>query len=253
MRTILKHASREAAASSPETAFEFESLIAHSESFADFRRQLGTLARSQLTTARRAQGEPLKNVVETFSGQAQAVPNYVSSILKLVGSITVLHLRDRRDPVGREEAQRLLSLKTRRKGPEVLRNIQDTVQSLLGVRIDAFESERTGVASGGDSHAEMDVDEVLVEMNGAGIREALRLVLDNELGSPKLLLVEEPEVHLHPALELSTLRYLKSASSRSQIFVTTHSTNFLDTSEMRNVYLTRRDPWVSVTLLAVVC
>jgi predicted ATP-dependent endonuclease of OLD family len=95
----------------------------------------------------------------------------------------------------------------------------------------------------------MDVDEVLVEMNGAGIREALRLILDNELGAPNLLLVEEPEVHLHPALEISMLRYLKEASEKCQIFVTTHSTNFLDTGAMKNVYLVRKSPWVTASLI----
>ncbi len=133
----------------------------------------------------------------------------------------------------------------------MLRSIQETVQSLMGVAIDAFEApQATGVRLRHEEPAaEMDVDEVLVEMNGAGIREALRLVLDNELSSPDLLLVEEPEIHLHPALEMSMLRYLKTASGRSQIFVTTHATNFLDTSEMRNVYLVSREPWVQVRLL----
>lgn len=232
---------------SAESSYEIESIMRHAEDYGDFLRQVEALARLQQGSVR-ADEEPLTHSVDTFSGEAHSIPIYASSILKLVSTINVLHLRDRRDPVGKEEAQRLLSLKTRRKGPEVLRNIQEIVHSLLGVSIDAFESERTS-GGPGDGRAEMDVDEVLVEMNGAGIREALRLILDYELSQPQLLLVEEPEIHLHPALELSMLRYLKSASSRTQIFVTTHSTNFLDTSEMRNVYLTRREPWVTATLL----
>jgi putative ATP-dependent endonuclease of the OLD family len=233
---------------SPESSFDLDSLIRHSDGYGEFRSQLQAWATSEENSARREATEPLKHPVDTFSGEAQELPQYAPQILKRIGDMTLLHLRDRREPVGREEAQRLLSLKTRRKGPEVLRNIQETVHSLLGVSIDAFESERESSRLN-DVRAEMDVDEVLVEMNGAGIREALRLILDNELQTPQLLLVEEPEVHLHPALELSMLRYLKSVSSRAQIFVTTHSTNFLDTSEMRNVYLTRRDPWVSASLL----
>ncbi len=230
-----------------DIAFDLESIIRHSENYNDFRQQVEALTSSETTAARRASDEPFKTGLETFSGEAHSIPQYVPSILALVRTLTVLHLRDRREPVGKEEAQKLLSLKTRRKGPEVLRNIQGTVHSLLGVSIDAFESEKS--SSGQDGRAEMDVDEVLVEMNGAGIREALRLILDNELSAPLVLLVEEPEVHLHPALELSMLLYLKSASERAQIFLSTHSTNFLDTSEMRNVYLTRREPWVTATLL----
>jgi energy-coupling factor transporter ATP-binding protein EcfA2 len=231
-----------------EVGYEVDNILRSAESYTEFRSQLEVLEESARASVQRIEKEPLGNPIETFAGESTTIPSYVLSILRLVGSVKVLHLRDRREPVGRGEAQRLLSLKTRRQGSEVLQNIQETVRSLLGVNIDAFESERPAERPR-DARAEMDVDDVLVEMNGAGIREALRLILDNELGNPDLLLVEEPEVHLHPALELTMLRYLKSASSRAQVFVATHSTNFLDTSEMRNVYLTRRDPWVTVTLL----
>lgn len=78
----------------------------------------------------------------------------------------------------------------------------------------------------------MDVDDFVVEVNGSGIREALRLVLIAMLNDPVVVLVEEPEVHLHPSLETSVMQYLKSLSQRCQLFVTTHSTNFLDTAEM---------------------
>jgi energy-coupling factor transporter ATP-binding protein EcfA2 len=233
---------------SQEVAYEVDNIVRSVESYTEFRSQLDVLEESARASAQRIDKEPLENPVETFAGESTVIPGYVPSILKLVGKVRVLHLRDRREPVGRGEAQRLLSLKTRRQGSEVLHSIQETVRSLLGVSIDAFENEKLAERTR-DARAEMDVDDVLVEMNGAGIREALRLILDNELGSPDLLLVEEPEVHLHPALELTMLRYLKSASSRAQVFVATHSTNFLDTSEMRNVYLTRRDPWVTASLL----
>jgi AAA ATPase domain len=130
----------------------------------------------------------------------------------------------------------LLDLKVRRGGPEKLREIQTTVDTLLGVEIDAFRSERR--TSRDEPEAELDVDRFLVQVNGAGVREALRLILDYEFERPNILLVEEPEIHLHPALELGMMRYLKTIGRECQIFVTTHSTNFLDTAEMRNVYLT---------------
>ena len=144
----------------------------------------------------------------------------------------VLHLTERRKPIGEEEAERLLSLKVKRGGEAALRNIKETVSSLLGVRIDAFQSESPQAKT-----AELDVDNFLVELNGSGIKESLRLVLDVEFGNLNILLVEEPEIHLHPALETSMMRYLKRLSSHCQVFLTTHSTNFLDTAEMQNVYL----------------
>jgi putative ATP-dependent endonuclease of the OLD family len=235
-----------------DAVFQVERLIKESEDFNEFRQRLDPVVQTALESARRIQNDQLKTPIITFAGEALSVPEHVTKILSRVAKHSCLHLRDRRAPVGREEARRLLALKVRRGGPEILRNIQETVQSLMGVAIDAFESSEptVGVSSRGDeARAEMDVDEVLVEMNGAGIREALRLVLDNELTNPDLLLVEEPEIHLHPALEMSMLRYLQAASDHSQIFVTTHSTNFLDTSDMRNVYLISREPWVEARLL----
>jgi predicted ATP-dependent endonuclease of OLD family len=98
----------------------------------------------------------------------------------------------------------------------------------------------------GEVLAELDADRFLIQVNGAGIREALRLILDYEFERPEILLVEEPEIHLHPALETSMMRYLKSVSTESQIFITTHSTNFLDTAEMRNVYLVSRKESTSI-------
>ena len=84
-----------------------------------------------------------------------------------------------------------------------------------------------------------------------GIREALRLILDYEFVHPNILLVEEPEVHLHPALEIAMMQYLRKISAGCQIFLTTHSTNFLDIADLRNVYLITKDESTHVQLLNV--
>jgi putative ATP-dependent endonuclease of the OLD family len=181
------------------------------------------------------QNQPLINKVNTFSGEESSIPKYINNLLQKVGKMNVLYLTERRKQIGREEAERLLELKVKRGGDRTLKNIQGTVASLLGVHIDAFDSNST--VSNNQQSAEMDVDNFLVEVNGSGIKEALRLVLDVEFGHPDILLVEEPEIHLHPAIETSMMRYLKRISCDSQVFITTHSTNFLDTAEMNNVYL----------------
>ena len=204
---------------SAESSYELESLIRHADDYGDFIRQVEALARSQEGLVR-AEEEPLAHAVDTFSGEAHTIPAYASSILEASG---VYGSSISETGVTRlEKRKRSATFKTSGSIRKYFAIIQEIVQSLLGVSIDAFESERTGAGTS-DARAEMDVDEVLVEMNGAGIREALRLILDYELSQPQLLLVEEPEIHLHPALELSMLRYLKSASSRTQI--APHHTN----------------------------
>ncbi|HKB42726.1 MAG TPA: AAA family ATPase, partial [Gemmataceae bacterium] len=136
---------------------------------------------------------------------------------------------------------------------------QNTVENLLGVQIDAFQSEadsRVVDPSGlqrsrrrPESSAELDIDDFLADVNGSGIREALRIILDYEFERPQVLLVEEPELHLHPALETSMMRYLKGITSDCQVIITTHSTNFLDTAEMRNVYLVSKPDSTEIQLL----
>lgn len=201
------------------------------------------------------QDEPLRNKVITFAGEQSAIPNYVRNLLAQIASCKVLYLRERRKQIGPDEAGKLLSLKVTRGGPQVLLNIQETVISLLGVQIDAFESETRGrveplnVRRRNEPNAEMDVDNFLADVNGSGIREALRIVLDYEFERPSILLIEEPEIYLHPSLETSMMRYLKRISIDCQVFISTHSTNFLDTGEMKNVYLVSKTNSTLVQLL----
>jgi predicted ATP-dependent endonuclease of OLD family len=216
------------------SATVLETLLRQSTSFADFQSNANALATKYNDQSAATESAPLKNLVDTFSGQQASVPQYVLNLIKTIGAIPVLYLTEHRKAVGKEEAERLLQLKVERGGDEILSNIKQKVAALLGVKIDAFS------AGGGQTtsrNAEMDVDNFLLEVNGSGIKEALRLILDIEFQKPRMLLVEEPEVHLHPALETNLMGYLKKISHECQVFISTHSTNFLDTADMQNVYL----------------
>lgn len=148
----------------------------------------------------------------------------------------------------------LLRLKTKRGGAEALARLQKTVRALLGVTVDAFEPELPAGSPRDDRigpEAEMDVDDFLVQANGAGIREALRIILDLELRTPSFALIEEPEVHLHPGLERILHNYLVQMRDRVQLFVATHSANFLDASTRQNVYLVARSGRSAATVRKV--
>ncbi len=127
-----------------------------------------------------------------------------------------------------------------------MNSLQQTIQGLLGVHVDAFEGEARG-----ERVAEMDVDRFLVEANGSGIREALRIILDLELKEPELALIEEPEVHLHPGLARVLATYLRERSADIQMFVTTHSTEFVDSVSFQNAYLVSRGPSSSTAVALV--
>jgi hypothetical protein len=207
------------------------------ETFEEFESDVEALDAEAMHNAEGYQLKPLSSPLITFGGEQAIVPPYVHETIEGLRKLTVLYLRERREPIGQEEAMKLLRLKMRRGGPERLSSIQGTVAGLLGVQIDAFQ--RDEIRGRGEA-AELDVDNFLAEVNGAGIREALRIVLDLEFERPAILLVEEPEIHLHPALETALMQYLRSISNDVQIFLSTHSTNFLDTAEMKNVYLVAR-------------
>jgi putative ATP-dependent endonuclease of OLD family len=221
--------------SDPETWRIIRKYVMESKTLPEFFRAIQSVAEAEAANIEKVNSEPLPSKVDTFAGHQATIPQYATNILRKIGSMKVHYLTERRKQIGKEEAERLLALKVRRGGPNVLRNIQETISALLGVKIDAFEADDP--TRRGERNAELDVDDFLVEVNGSGIREALRLVLDVEFEHPEIVLTEEPEMHLHPALETTMMRYLKRISAECQVFITTHSTNFLDTADMKNVYL----------------
>jgi hypothetical protein len=203
----------------------------------EFNETLGQLVVETQEKAEASEKREIEGEISAFAGATRTQPAYARWLMQQFGSTPLLHIRERKQPIGREEAETLLRLKVKRKGPDRLYAIQQTVRALLGVTVDAFEAE-----SRGESSAEMDVDDFLVEANGAGIREALRLILDLELNPPKLVLIEEPEVHLHPGMARVVADYLRRKSKDIQVFLTTHSTDFVDSVSFQSVFLISRDP-----------
>ena len=75
-------------------------------------------------------------------------------------------------------------------------------------------------------------DEVfmLAEMSDGTVEAlllALLISLPKEI-SPTLLAIDEPEVNLHPAWQKSLARWLQMSDSFNQCFISTHSSDFLD-------------------------
>lgn len=71
---------------------------------------------------------------------------------------------------------------------------------------------------------------------GGGIQEMLQLAYELSEDAD-ILLLEEPESHLHPRLTQKLFHELKKMSTERQIFISTHSTTFIDQTDLSNIWL----------------
>ncbi len=231
--------------------------FAQTENYEEFRATLGQRVTSGEAEVNSIQEAPVAGAILTVGGQEHVVPSYVSALCKCFSDEKVLYQREGREPISPLDAQRLLSARVQKGGDRLFRAFQQTVNALIGVEIDAFEDStdvsdlrgRLGPRMQSERIAKLDVDNFLIQVNGSGIKEALRLLLDVELVKPTIMLIEEPEIHLHPGLETSIRRYLKRRSEVSQIFLTTHSTNFIDSGEYSSIYFVKKNAYTAASLL----
>jgi hypothetical protein len=75
---------------------------------------------------------------------------------------------------------------------------------------------------------------------GGGYQSVTQLIFRvNEIVKTQdraIIIIEEPEIHLHPELCKRIYSWLKSQSEHNQIFVITHSPNFLDKTKISDIF-----------------
>jgi len=79
-----------------------------------------------------------------------------------------------------------------------------------------------------------------VEATGGGYQEVMGLVCQLLKETDVFLGVEEPELHLHPELARKFFDILKDISTQNQIFITTHSTTFIDQADLPSTWLVKK-------------
>lgn len=77
---------------------------------------------------------------------------------------------------------------------------------------------------------------------GSGLQRLAVLLLHFKIiegikNGSNILLIDEPDVYLHEGLQKKLYKHLRELCSEAQIFITTHSKNFIDTYTLRNVFL----------------
>ncbi len=75
---------------------------------------------------------------------------------------------------------------------------------------------------------------------GGGYQAMLMLIYQLIKQPDAIFGIDEPELHLHPALARKFLDILKDIASEQQLFLTTQSPIFVDRSELNNVWLVKK-------------
>ena len=107
-----------------------------------------------------------------------------------------------------------------------------SINNLFGVLTSGCQVKASGegiVIEDGES-------ETPIHTVGGGIQEMLQLAYDLSEDCD-ILLLEEPESHLHPRLTQRLFHELKKMSAEKQIFIATHSSPFIDQADFSNIWL----------------
>ncbi|MCB1512585.1 MAG: AAA family ATPase [Hyphomicrobiaceae bacterium] len=121
--------------------------------------------------------------------------------------------------------------------PELEDQISQISNDVFGVPVSLSRAGRRSVLHFGTvpavvgvptEHQKKQLREVpKVSDQGAGVTAFLSLAMTLELGQEPVLLLDEPDAHLHPPQAYKAGRYLARRGARSQVFVVTHGLEFL--------------------------
>ncbi len=74
---------------------------------------------------------------------------------------------------------------------------------------------------------------------GGGVQDLLHMAL-NLSERPEIMMVEEPDRHVHPSLARKLYKKYRDASFFIQTFLTTHSTSFIDQAALADIWLVEK-------------
>ncbi|WP_242229299.1 AAA family ATPase [Bacillus cereus group sp. BfR-BA-01329] len=151
---------------------------------------------------------------------------------EIIKNNKIMFQPEKKEGVTSEDAHRLFSLKNRKENFDVWMNFRNMCKRMLGIEIDVFFNQ--------ENQPVIDVGDNLINLNGTGIREIFRIILDIELLRPEIILIEEPEIHLHFELQQRLSEYLQLKAKYAQVFITSHSTAFVEETYDKSVYLIKR-------------
>lgn len=170
--------------------------------------------------------------LEVSGKVTRKLPGFLGVALDLLAGFSIVFIHDRKEAIKPEEAKKLFYLKNTREGYPKFERLREILQELVDVNLEMWLNP--------DGTIDMDVDRMLLIFNGAGVRETLRVILDIYLQDANCILIEEPEVHLHPVVGRTLYEHIKEFSKKTQMFITTHSPDFIDVSIPQTLFLMKK-------------
>jgi len=179
-------------------------------------------------------GAILQNIAKKVKGKfrlvsaARNVPTTSSGLFmrsaflqpQLIGDLTSLG-----QPIGRPRSEE-------RQWIDIDENVRKICRTISDLRI--MGSRVTTREKGSDMYFP-------IEATGGGYQEIVGLVCQLMKEEDVAFGIEEPELHLHPELARQFLSVMKGLSLKNQIFVTTHSTAFVDKADLQNTWIIRKE------------
>lgn len=150
----------------------------------------------------------------------------------VISGIKTMFQAEKKEAINLEDAKRIFSLKNRKESVDVWLNLKEMCRRVLDIEIDVFLNR--------ENQPIIDISNNWININGTGIKEVFRIILDIELLNPQIILIEEPEIHLHFELQQRLSEYLQLKAKNAQVFITSHSTAFVEETHNKSVYLIKR-------------
>lgn len=107
----------------PALARQLNQMLNSSSTTDDFRNNLSALIADAREKIEALEHRETEGTIGAFAGATKSPPLYATWLMKEYGAVPMLHVKETREQIGRDEAEALLNLKVTRGGPEQLSNI----------------------------------------------------------------------------------------------------------------------------------